>query len=113
MSVLLILLSIVSTGQVSIWFIVFVGIFNSILCPSLFTVGVNGLGRFSIDGSAIVITFIVGGAVIPFNVINYSYVSYRLAFILPILCYIYIGLYSYRFSRFEIRDGLNDHYENL
>jgi FHS family L-fucose permease-like MFS transporter len=113
MSVLLILLSIVFTGEISIWFIVFVGLFNSILFPSLFTLGVNGLGKFSIDGSAILIMFIVGGAVIPFNVINYSYVSYRIAFIIPILCYIYIGLYAYRFSRFEISDELKDHHENL
>ena len=111
MSILLILLSIVSTGEVSIWFIVFVGLFNSILFPSLFTLGVNGLGKFSIDGSAILIMFIVGGAVIPFNVINYSYVSYRIAFIIPIVCYIYIGLYAYRFSKFEIRDDLIDHHE--
>jgi FHS family L-fucose permease-like MFS transporter len=50
----------------------------------------------------------VGGAVVPFNVLNYSYVSYQIAFIIPIICYVYIGLYGYRFSRFEIRDELKD-----
>ncbi len=108
MSILLILLSIVTTGKISVWFIVFVGLFNSILFPSLFTLGVNGLGKFSIDGSAILIMFIVGGAVIPFNVINYSYVSYQIAFLIPILCYIYIGIYAYRLSKFEFRDDLKD-----
>jgi FHS family L-fucose permease-like MFS transporter len=111
MSVLLILLSIVTTGSVSVWFIVCVGLFNSILFPSLFTLGVNGLGRFSIDGSAILTMFIVGGAVIPFNVTNYTYVNYQIAFIIPILCYIYIGLYAYRFSKFEIRDDLKDQHD--
>ncbi|HSZ25046.1 MAG TPA: hypothetical protein VK766_04980, partial [Cytophagaceae bacterium] len=109
MSILLILLSIAMTGSnISVWLIVFVGLFNSILFPSLFTLGVNGLGKFSIDGSAVLIMFIVGGAVVPFNVINYSYVSYKIAFLIPILCYIYIGLYGYRFSKFEIRDDLKD-----
>ena len=108
MSILLILLSIVTTGKISVWFIVFVGLFNSILFPSLFTLGVNGLGKFSIDGSAILIMFIVGGAVIPFNVINYSYVSVQIAFLIPIICYVYIGLYAYRFSKFEFRDDLKD-----
>jgi MFS transporter, FHS family, L-fucose permease len=111
MSILLILLSIVTTGAVSVWLIVCVGLFNSILFPSLFTLGVNGLGKFSIDGSAVLIMFIVGGAVIPFNVINYSYVSYQIAFIIPIICYIYIGLYGYRFSKFELRDELEDHHD--
>ncbi|HVD99225.1 MAG TPA: sugar MFS transporter [Cytophagaceae bacterium] len=108
MSVLLILLSIFTVGKISVWFVVCVGLFNSILFPSLFTLGVNGLGKFSIDGSAILIMFIVGGAVVPFNVLNYSYVSYQIAFIIPIICYVYIGLYGYRFSRFEIRDELKD-----
>jgi FHS family L-fucose permease-like MFS transporter len=111
MSVLLILLSIVIPGKVSMWPVIFVGLFNSILFPSLFTLGVNGLGKFSIDGSAILIMFIVGGAVIPFNVINYSYVSYKIAFLIPIICYIYIGLYAYRFSKFEVRDDLRDHHD--
>ncbi len=111
MSVLLILLSIVTTGKISVWFVVCVGLFNSILFPSLFTLGVNGLGKFSIDGSAILIMFIVGGAVIPFNVLNYSYVSYQIAFIIPIICYVYIGLYGYKFSKFEVRDELKDYHD--
>jgi FHS family L-fucose permease-like MFS transporter len=107
-SILLISISIITTGEVSVWSVIFVGLFNSILFPSLFTLGVNGLGKFSIDGSAVLIMFIVGGAVIPFNVINYSYVSYQIAFLIPIMCYIYIGLYAYRFSKFELRDDLKD-----
>lgn len=111
MSIFLILLSIVTTGTVSVWFIVCVGLFNSIMFPSLFTLGVNGLGKFSVDGSAVLIMFIVGGAVIPFNVINYSYVSYQIAFIIPIVCYLYIALYADRFSKFELRDDLKDHHD--
>jgi FHS family L-fucose permease-like MFS transporter len=111
MSITLILLSIVSQGRLSVWFIVCVGLFNSILFPSLFTLGLNGLGKFSIDGSAILIMFIVGGAVIPFNVINYSYVNYQIAFLIPILCYIYIGIYGHRLSKFEIKDELKDHHD--
>jgi len=109
-SVLLILLSIITSGDVnlSVWFIVIVGLFNSIMFPSLFTLGLNGLGKYSIDGSAILIMFIVGGAVIPFNVINYSYVSYQVAFMIPVICYIYIAVYAYRLSRFEVREEMKD-----
>jgi FHS family L-fucose permease-like MFS transporter len=111
MATLLVTLSIFTTGMVSVWFVVCVGLFNSILFPSIFTLGVNGLGRYSIDGSAILIMFIVGGAVIPFNVINYSYKSYQLAFLIPVVCYLYIAVYGYRLSKFEVRDDLKDHHE--
>ncbi len=112
-SVVLILLSIITSGNVnlSVWFIVFVGLFNSIMFPSLYTLGLNGLGKYSIDGSAILIMFIVGGAVIPFNVINYSFVSYQVAFMIPIICYTYIAVYAYKLSRFEVRDEVKDLYD--
>ena len=85
-----------------------IGLFNSIMFPSIFTLGVNGLGKFSLDGSAVLIMFIVGGAIIPFNVRNFAYVNYNLALLIVIICYVYISLYGYRFSQFVKRDDLND-----
>ncbi len=108
MAALLVIISIFTTQNVSVWAVVIVGLFNSILFPSIFTLGVNGLGKFSIDGSAVLIMFIVGGAVIPFNVLNYSYVSYKIAFIIPVMCYIYIMIYGWRLSKFDKRDDLRD-----
>jgi FHS family L-fucose permease-like MFS transporter len=98
----LVLLSILTTGSFSLYCIVAVGLFNSILFPCIFSLGVNGLGKFSLDGSAILIMFIVGGAVIPFNVLNYSYISYKIAFIIPLFCYLYILIYGKKLSQFEV-----------
>jgi MFS transporter, FHS family, L-fucose permease len=97
----LVVVSILTSGEVSAWSIVFVGLFNSILFPSIFTLGVNGLGKFSVEGSAVLIMSIVGGAIIPFQVVNFSYVSHQLASIIVLVCYLYIILYGLKLSRFD------------
>ena len=110
MATLLILVSVLTSGMgmVPIWAITFVGLFNSILFPSIFTLGTNGLGKFSLDGSGVLIMSIVGGAVIPFVVRNFSQMkdfppelSLQLAFIIPMLCYLYIVFYGLKLSKFE------------
>jgi len=101
MAAFLVLVSIVTFGGLSIWAITLVGLFNSILFPAIFALGVNGLGKFSEEGSSVLIMFIVGGAVIPFMVKNFSYVNYHVAFIIPIICYFYITLYGLKLSKYE------------
>lgn len=85
-----------------------IGLFNSIMFPSIFTLGVNGLGKFSLSGSAVLIMFIVGGAVIPFNVRNFAYISYDFALLIVIACYLYISVYGFSLSQFVKRDDLHD-----
>ena len=100
-------------GMVPIWAITAVGLFNSILFPSIFSLGIRGLGKFSLDGSAVLIMSIVGGAVIPFMVRNFSQMkgfppelSQQLAFIIPVVCYAYIVLYGLKLSKFELKEDV-------
>lgn len=85
-----------------------VGLFNSIMFPSIFTLGVNGLGKFSLDGSAVLIMFIVGGAVIPFNVRNFAYANYDFALVIVVVCYLYISVYGFKLSKYIKRKDLRD-----
>jgi FHS family L-fucose permease-like MFS transporter len=110
---LLVLFSIMTSGMgmIPVWAITAVGLFNSILFPSIFSLGIRGLGKFSLDGSAVLIMSIVGGAVIPFMVRNFSQMkdfpnelSHQLAFIIPVVCYAYIVLYGLKLSKFDIKD---------
>jgi FHS family L-fucose permease-like MFS transporter len=103
---MLVIVSIFVPRDIAYWVIVCVGLFNSILFPSIFCLGVNGLGKFSISGSSVLIMFIIGGAVIPFVVGNFSHVSIHAAFIIPVLCYLYISLYGFKLSKYELRDDL-------
>jgi FHS family L-fucose permease-like MFS transporter len=93
----------------ALWTIVAVGLFNSILFPCIFTMGIDGLGRFSEEGSSLLIMSIVGGAVIPFIVANLieadNTSSVKIAFLVPIACYLFIVFFGLKGSRYEKRSN--------
>jgi MFS transporter, FHS family, L-fucose permease len=97
---LLVIASMLSFGHFAMWTILLVGLFNSIMFPSIFTLGVDGLGPLTGDGSALLIAAIVGGAIIPeLQGLLADRIGIHHAFILPVLCYIYIAYYGFRGSR--------------
>ncbi|MBD2714893.1 sugar MFS transporter [Microvirga sp. STR05] len=101
-AVLLILISINTTGQTAMYSLLAVGLMNSIMFPVIFTLAVAGLGRHTEDASGLLSASIVGGAIIPplFGLIADSTISgggihaLRWAFVLPVLCYLYILWYG-------------------
>lgn len=94
--------SIFSTGNISVVSIVAVGFFNSILFPAIFTLGINGLGHFAEEGSAVLISSIVGGAIIPLIVITFAdFVGLQMAFLVAAACYGYIVYFGFVGSDFE------------
>ncbi len=96
----LVITAIVTSGHVSMWAILSVGLFNSIMFPTIFTLAINGLGRHTGQASGILCMAIVGGAIVPVlqGAIADS-VGIQLAFILPVLCYAYIAYYGARGHR--------------
>src|SRR5229473_327677 len=88
---ILVAISMMSTGHFAMWSIILVGFFNSIMFPSIFTLGVAELGPLTGDGSGIMIMAIVGGALIP---LAQGAIADRIgihhAFFLPVICYLYI-----------------------
>jgi len=97
---LLVCVSMFTLGHVAMWSILLVGFFNSIMFPSIFTLGIAELGPLTGDGSGLLIMAIVGGAIIP--VIQGALadrVGIHHAFILPVVCYLYIVYYAFRGSR--------------
>jgi FHS family L-fucose permease-like MFS transporter len=88
---LLVMTSMLNTGHVAMWSILAVGFFNSIMFPSIFTLGIDGLGKLTSRGSAVLIAAIVGGAMIPeLQGILADRIGIHHAFVLPVLCYFYI-----------------------
>jgi MFS transporter, FHS family, L-fucose permease len=95
MASLLVLVAMVFSGHISMWAILAVGLFNSIMFPTIFTLAVDGLGKHTGQGSGILCMAIVGGAIIP--VIQGAFadtIGIHSAFFLPILCYLYIAFYG-------------------
>lgn len=96
-AILMIAVSMNTSGSIAMWSILAVGFFNSIMFPTIFTLAVKGLGSLTSKGSGLVCQAIVGGAVIPViqGVVADS-IGIQLSFIVPMMCYVYIGWYALR-----------------
>jgi MFS transporter, FHS family, L-fucose permease len=80
--------------------ILMVGLFNSIMFPSIFTLGIAELGPLTGDGSGLLNTAIVGGAIIPvLEGVLADRIGLHHAFILPVICYLYILYYALKGSK--------------
>jgi FHS family L-fucose permease-like MFS transporter len=98
----LVLTSMLTSGHVAMWSIILVGFFNSIMFPSIFTLGIAKLGPRTGDGSGLLIMAIVGGAILPVLqgvLADNPSIGVHHAFVLPVLCYLYIAYYALRGSR--------------
>jgi FHS family L-fucose permease-like MFS transporter len=91
----LVAISMLTSGHVAMYSIILVGFFNSIMFPSIFTLGVAELGPLTGDGSGVMIMAIVGGAIIP---LAQGWIADRIgihhAFFLPVVCYLYILFFA-------------------
>ncbi|MDE5423010.1 sugar MFS transporter [Ancylomarina sp. DW003] len=95
MVVLLIVVSMMTTGYIALWSIVLVGLFNSIMFPTIFTLAIDGLGQHTSQGSGILCLAIVGGAIVPLlmGVLADNF-GLQNSFIITVLCYAYIFYYA-------------------
>jgi FHS family L-fucose permease-like MFS transporter len=93
---LLIAISMFSSGSVAIATLVLCGFFNSVMFPNIFTLGIAGLGPMTSKGSGLIMTAVVGGAVIP-PIIGAlaDKVGIQFSFVVPIICYLYIAFYGF------------------
>ena len=107
-------ISMLTSGWVAIGALVLCGFFNSIMFPTIFTLGIARLGPMTSKGSGLIMTAIVGGAVIPwligavadkvggimqssttFNTCPADWLTrLALTFVIPALCYLYIAYYG-------------------
>jgi FHS family L-fucose permease-like MFS transporter len=93
----LVVASMLTTGYVAMISIIAVGLFNSVMFPSIFTLGIADLGPLTGRGSSLMVAAIVGGALIPLvqGRIADSAVGLHHAFLLPVLCYLYIAIFGW------------------
>ncbi|MCC7331646.1 MAG: sugar MFS transporter [Flavobacteriales bacterium] len=94
-AILCVLISIMTGGFVSMWFILAVGLFNSIMFPTIFSIAIDGLGDLKPNGSGVLCTAIAGGAFIPpiFGFLT-DLSGFKTAFLLIIFCYSFILYFS-------------------
>ena len=96
----LVIASMVFSGHLAMWTILSVGLFNSIMFPTIFSLGEAELGPLSGSGSGLLNMAIVGGAILPvIQGVIADYVGLHHAFVLPVICYLYILFYALSGSR--------------
>jgi FHS family L-fucose permease-like MFS transporter len=82
-------------GHTAMWTILAVGFFNSIMFPTIFSLGVAELGPLTGSGSGLLNMAIVGGAILPvIQGVIADRVGLHHAFVLPVMCYLYILFYG-------------------
>lgn len=94
-AVILLIITMLTSGSLAMWAILLVGLCNSIMFPTIFSLALNSLGKHTSQGAGILCLAIVGGAIVPLlQGILADLVGVQLSFILPVLCYIYIVSYG-------------------
>jgi FHS family L-fucose permease-like MFS transporter len=94
-AIALIVLSLTTRGTTAMWAILAVGLCNSIMFPTIFTLGIRGLGPLTGRGSGALIMAIVGGAIIPPLMGQIADMAgLALSFALPAVCYVYIWFFA-------------------
>jgi FHS family L-fucose permease-like MFS transporter len=96
----LVTLSMLTQGHFAMWSILAVGFFNSIMFPTIFSLGVAELGPLTGNGSGILNMAIVGGAIVPLiQGVIADHIGLHHAFFIPVICYLYILYYALRGSQ--------------
>ncbi len=96
-NVLLLVIALNSTGQIALWSLLSMGLFNSIMWSNIFTLAIDGLGKYTSQGSSLLVMMILGGAIIP---VIQGFVADKFgvhsSFVVPILSYIYLAYYGWK-----------------
>jgi MFS transporter, FHS family, L-fucose permease len=91
-----VVISISTSGTIAVWSLILCGFFNSIMFPNIFALGITGLGPMTSKGSGLIMTAVVGGAIIPVLLGGLvDHFGFRPAAILPVICYLYIAFYGF------------------
>ncbi len=92
---LLVSIAIFGHGHVAMWAIVSCGLFNSVMWPCIFPLSLKGLGKFTSQGSGILVMMVVGGAVIPeIQGLLADKFGYQPSFAIVLLCYAYLIFFA-------------------
>ena len=97
---ILLAVAMVTAGPTAMWAIIAIGLFNSIMFPTIFTLAIDGLGHRTGEGSGVLCMAIVGGAIVPVAMGWLAdHTSLLYSFALPLVCYLYIAYYGRRGHR--------------
>jgi FHS family L-fucose permease-like MFS transporter len=94
-NIILLFIALTNTGAIALWSIIAIGLFNSIMWSNIFTLAIAGLGKYTSQGSSLLVMMILGGAILPlFQGMVADGYGVHISFIIPVFSYIYIAFYG-------------------
>ncbi|WP_266206069.1 sugar MFS transporter [Pontibacter kalidii] len=99
--VVLLLITSFASGAVAMWSVIAIGLFNSIMFPTIFTLAIKGLGVHTSQASSLLVMAIVGGAIVPplQGAVADITGDLQISFLVPLVCYLYIMYYGFSGSK--------------
>jgi FHS family L-fucose permease-like MFS transporter len=88
------MITVFAHGEVAMWSLILVGLFHSIMFPTIFTLGIKGLGPLTEEGSGLLIMAIAGGALVVVQGYLADHFGLQTSFLLTALCELYILFYA-------------------
>lgn len=111
-----IILSLFTTGKIANFAIISTGLYCSVMWPSIFALALNGIGKYTSQGSAFLVMMILGGAIIPptqaavidLDINNTSGINFtHLSYIVPLLCFAYLIWHTLKTQKVLRAQGLD------
>jgi MFS transporter, FHS family, L-fucose permease len=106
LGILFSLAALYTSGITSIFMIAILGFANAVMWPAIWPLAINGLGKFTKTGSAILIMGIAGGATLPLiygRLVDVSFIGNQKAYWILIPCYLFIFYYAFKGSKIQLR----------
>jgi len=91
---LVMMVTVFATGPAAMWALILVGLFHSIMFPTIFTLGIKGLGPLTEEGSGLLIMAIAGGALVIVQGWLADRFGLQLSFLLTAACELYVLFYA-------------------
>jgi len=102
LGILSLLVSMFTHGMLSIYAVICVGLFCSTLWPCIFTIAINGLGKFVTQGSGFLIMMIMGGGIISLlqgTLADDSLLGIKQSYWIGVCCFAYLAWYAWKFKK--------------
>jgi FHS family L-fucose permease-like MFS transporter len=107
-ALIMLLCGILFNGRIAVYFFISVGLFCSVMWPCIFNLSIAGLGKYTNQGSALLIMMIIGGAIIPsLQGFVGDKIGIQLSYIVPAIGFAYLALYGYWVNKILKKQGIN------
>lgn len=108
LAAVMMLVGLATVGKVSLYSFISAGLFCSVMWPCIFALSIAGLGKYTPQGSALLVMMIVGGACIPWLQGKLSEsIGIHLSYIVPVVCFLYLAFFGWKVKRVLKAQGVD------